>query len=748
MIVFIQKYQKVFFGFIAAIVIFSLLFLGTFSTLVDGEKIEDPIVGQTVDGASFRLSEVKAMARFIGSDREDAASNFCNDGVIRHDLLDTGLAQLLIGNYFEPLKKDLETRSEKAKKFRPYKHPQVEGLSAEIIWNRFLPELSRNLAFLRQQSEITPKTFDVFVALYQAQNHFSSETLRRVLQLQEQRYQIPPDPRLHQGDLSLFGFHSVNDWFGSRFVDLSAQFILNGAALAEQKGYVVSLEEAKGSLYSIFAESIRTKFKEGASFSLSQHLRSLGFDLNSAAKVWRKVLLFRRCFQGVSQSSFIDRLPFSNFAGYAQEKIFADLYQWPSALRLKNFHDLIEFQIYLSAIAPSSKNPLALPETVFSQEIIEKNFPELVPSLYQTKVREVSLAEAALLAPIKQVWDWELDEKNWEELQQLFHFIPSAKTKKERAQILGQLNPKNRSDLDRFVRINLLKDCPEWLDRALACAPLKEMTLAVAENLSVLPHVEQGERFASLLASAAREDGSAQKELLNYSDDKKTAYRIEDIKSLPRSVLTFAEARKRGILTQMADRILESEYLKIRKDSPAKFQNEKGDWKSFYEVKEIVAKHVFKDLLKSISSLEKKEWTDADYAVYRLLAPARWAQEDLKKKGTASTWLLRGEDPLLQQFKLEEKEIVIQRTGQEEWMKTSAFAMLPEEWSPIHVPSNGDISFFYLSRKQAVETPILEQIFFGKETLGADAQRYMAERFLESVKLKKSIIIPLQGDLE
>ena len=751
MMIFIRKYQRLFFSVIAGTVICSLLFWGTFSVLSDEEKPVDRVVGHAVDGSTVRMSEVKALSRFLASDRQDiiqgphVLANLCNDGVIRHDLLESGLAHLLVADYWDPLEKELKTRLERVKAFRPYMHPQVSALSAQTIWERFLPSIPRDLSLLQQQTEVTEKTFALLVSLYQQQSYFSPETLRHFLQMQQRQYQIPFDLRLQQGDLSLFGFHSLKDWFGNHFIDLSAQFILNGACLAEQKGYRVSLEEAKGDLSLIFEESMK-KLKDDfkGSLSFNDHLRSLGFDLNSAAKVWQKVLLFRRYFQGVSQATFMDRLPFMDFASYAKETAILDLYQWPKEMRLQSFNDLIEFQVYLSAIAPSLKDSLALPSSIVSQEEIELHFPELFPTLYRVKMSEVSLQQAALLAPMKDVLDWELDEKNWQKLQSSFSFIPSSSTKKERLQALEGLNSKNRLELDHFVRKTLLESHPEWIAASLSSVPLQEKTLAIAEHFSVLPHVEKKEPFASLLAAAAKGDGAAQKELLTYSDDGKVAYRIESVESLPRSILTFKQAKEMRIVSSLADRVLRNEYFKMRKASPEKFQDKAGHWKSFYDVKQVVAKHFFSSILKKISSIEQKEWTDADYAVYRLLFPARLAWEDLKKNGLDSQWLQKEGDPLVQQFKLEKREVEIQRTAHEEWMKNEAFIMVPKEWSSIQVPPTGDISFFYLSEKHLPETPILEQIFFGKEILSADAQRYIAARFLESLKSKKSIVIPLE----
>lgn len=751
MIVFIRKYQRIFFSVIAAMVIFSMLFFGTFSVLSSDEKPKDPVVGQTIDGSVFHLSEIKALSRFISSDREDwEHPNLCNDGVIRKDLLRNGVADLLVASYFDSLKKGLEQRVERAKKFRPYAHPQMQMLSAQTVWEHVLPSINANMALLQKETDISSKTFTLLSHLYQDQELFPAESLRRLLLMQQRQYKdITFDPRLQRGDFSLFGFHTVADWFGSDFVDLAAEFILNGAKLAEQKGFSVSLEEAKGDLSATFEESKKQLKKSGVSSlpCLSIHLRKMGFDLKSAAQVWQKVLLFRRYFQSVSSATFMDRLAYTDFASYAKETATLDLYQWPKELHFKTLDDLVEFQIYLSGVFRPEKNPLHLPSQILPIEKVEKKFPELAPSLYRAKLTEISLQQLALRVPLRDVWKWECDEIHWELLRKEFRYLSSAATKEERFQLLEKLEPKNRGEIDTFVRMILTSQRSDWISEALAAAPSEEKLLMIGGSFSSLSCIEKPELMNSLLISAAKGDEEASQKLLSYSDDGKTVYRLEAVSHLPRKILSFKEAKEQGILAQLKSRALQAEYVKIRELSPEKFQNKKGDWKPFSEVKDAVIKQLFSDLFKAVASLEKKEWTSEDYARSRLLVPTRAAQEALKKNTAASEWIRAEGDPLIQQFKLEKGECRIQRTSkEEEWMK--AFASSPNEWSEIRVSSDGDICFFYLKEKIPAAEPIFEQLSFGKETIGADAQRYVAERFLESLKLKKSIIIPLQGEQE
>lgn len=749
MLEFFRKYQRYFFVFISIVIISSFSFFGTFSTFSQEAKQEDRVVARSVDGSPLMLSEVRALSRFIETDREDPSGhgflpNLCNDGVVRYDLLRTGLADLLAASYFDAMKGEFVTRLDRVKRYRSYVHPQIPMLSAEAVWDRFFPAMGKELSVLKNQEEATHSTFSHLSKLYQQQSYLTPETLRTLLVYQHQHLGLRVDPRLQNEDLSLFGFHSLSDWFGRPFLTLASQFILNAAAVAEQKGYQVTLEEAKGDLLVQFHRSLQKMKSDSSEQSLtfSGHLRNLGFDEKSAAEVWRKVLLFRRYFQGVGQTAFVDRLPFKDFALYAREVANLAVYEWPQALRLRNLDDLLEFQLYLSAVAPKPENPLDLPSLFYSTEVVESDFPELVQSTYRVKCKEVSISQVALRAPVKEVWEWELDEKNWDALKGAFSFLPQSCSREERFQSLEKLSPQERSRVDSYARLRVLERHPEWVEEATLAADIREQTISISKASSSLSRIDKPWRLCSLLDRAARGEEEAKRELFAYSDDDKTLYRFEEIEKLKDPhILTFRDAKSQGILARIVDRSLSAAYPKLREKHRSKFESEQGSWRPFSTVRGEVAKIVYRDVFDAIQGLEERNWTDDLYAKFRLLTATRKAYQ-------APDDFTRHMDTLEDQFKLERSELSIQRTSQEEWMKEKAFVMMPNEWSPIRVPPNGELSFFYLIDKKPCENPILEQISFGKELIAADAQRYLAEKLLESIFQTKSIAIPMEVENE
>lgn len=758
MLEFFRTYQRYFFVFVTIVIVTSFVFFGTFSVLEPEQKREDRRVGYAVDGSSLMLSEVRALSRFIASDQDDVfirhrkeIPNLCNDGVVRNDFLQSGLADLLVAAYFEPLKADLASRYERVKRFVPYAHPSLPFINVEAVWDRLVPAMRSELLAVKQESEISSASFSKLSRLYQHQSHFNPEALRRILLMQHRQISgQEADLALQSADLSLFGFHSLVDWFGHQFLDVVAEFILNAAAAAEKNGYQVTLEEAKGDLLRNFQLAMKKLSESQAAPSLSwqQHLHSLGFDEKNAASTWRKVLLFRRYFQGISQASFVDRLPCREFGAYTNETAVIHLYQWPAALRLKTLQDLIEFQTYLSLVAPPTKDPLALPATYFSLEEVKANCPDLVHTTFRAQVSEISLLEVALRAPVQAVWDWQLDEANWQTLINEFAFLPCRSSRKERFETLEKLSSDQRAKVDTFSRLRLLDCHPEWIDEALTSTQAEEKILFLSSNRSSLPRIKQPRHLESLLFLAVKGDEEASKTLLRYQDHHGTSlYCIKEVELVEiEHILTFCEARRLSLLAEISDQWLQKEYLKIRGKSSDKFQSSQGGWKPFFEVKDEIARSVFFNVFEPLENLAKAQSKEDQLFSCRMLAPTQAAFLELQKNPETSQWIQTTKGGLQDQFKLERTEQHIQRTHKEKWMREKVFQMYPHEWSLVQVLPNGEISFFYLLDKRPGEAPILDSISFGKELIVADAQLYLAGKLLEEIVEKKSIMIPLQGE--
>ena len=182
-------------------------------------------------------------------------------------------------------------------------------------------------------------------------------TLRYVLRYQEKQYNwLQPDEKLNQIDLSLFGYHTIEDWFGPHFTRLVSEFIINAAILAEKQGYDVSKAEVLADLVrntQVSYQQNRDNPNLGVTSPeeyLSEQLRRMNMDQARAVKVWRQVLLFRRYFHDAGATALVDPVVNKNLHQFAHENITVDLFQLPKSLQLASYDDLQKFEAYLQAV--------------------------------------------------------------------------------------------------------------------------------------------------------------------------------------------------------------------------------------------------------------------------------------------------------------------------------------------------------------------------------------------------------------
>ena len=746
MLEFLRKYQKFFFFIIAVMVISSVVFFGTFSTFSGPETREDKTIGKAIDGSDLKLLQLSALARFLSSDRDDVAIagraapiNLLNDGVVRRDLLSTGIADILVRGNYNLFKDQLENKFQRVKSYRSYEHPEAPFLSAKSVWQRFAPDINREWSFLQSEAGSNEETFSHLVNLYQLQSALPPEWLRRVLMMQEQQYNwLRADSRLRQEDLSLFGFHTLTDWFGKDFVDLMAQFIHNGAIAAEEKGYKVSLEEAKGDLRHNFSEAMQKlqAAKWPVEMSYKDQLHLLGMDETEAASLWREVLLFRRYFQDLGAAAFLDRLPYTEFAALAQEKAIVDLYQWPTSLKMTTALDLYSFQTYLKAISPST-DVAVLPSLLFSVGEVAKNAPELVGVEYRAKVIAVDKREVSLRAPLKELWAYETEEAMWKKLKSEFPFLQpvAAKTPEERFQALEKLGPELRGKVDFYARRFLVDKHPEWTEEALERTEGTDTKLVLCNGKIEMPYIADPERLGSLFAQIPTSPEIALPSLQHFETEE-AVFRFENIEKVSEpKIKTYEEAKSDGSLMKLVNHGLEKGFSKVRSKFPAE--------KELNDVKEQVAEIMLSDWKKKLQDLDAPLWT----SYWKTLASK--AKEDLILNRNRDIWLKEeGMDPLLSQFKMEWTEKEITRTAEEDWMSNEPFVLVPNQWSPIHTAGDGAVQFIFLKNRISCEEPILEQLSFGKGLLAADVHRVLAEKLLETMRQKKAIVIPLQPEQE
>lgn len=729
MMKFIRKYQWYFYVVVTTMVVISFSFFGTYGA-VSNAAGRDVTAFHTIDGRPVPRSELEEMALFISTDSFDKlmtgpylGANFLNDGVIQNSVIETGLGTVLIQQFPEIYRGDLETRLHREKRYTPYTHPELPFISAKGVWNYFAPSINSQLEYVQQSTNpLDPSVVKAKMGLYLAERRFPSYALSQMLHYQEKQYG-KPDPNLNRVDLSLFGYRSLDDWFGPRFSRMVAEMIINSAVLAEQKGYRVSNEEAWADLLRNGQKSFHDLTTNGIVVApslndyINGQLRRMGMDASKATKIWRQVLLFKRLEEDLKQSQLIDAQTLASLNQYSLEEVEGNQYQLPKPLQFSDFKNLEHFEIYLDQIAKrGSKGDLMIPKEFLSVSEIQRNAPELVQKRYLVEVSKTDLKKLQMQISLKETLDWELDENHFNQLKKEFADLGVSQSGAldQRIQALSNLDAPQRAKVDAYAMREIVLAHPEWLERGLEASKPETMTLSIRfkGGKAPLAGINNSQALMDLLDKESF--------VAKYSQDQDHYYRIRVLdRSSGPEALTFEEAEKAGVLAQLSKKVLEPYYLQIR-ETETGFKKDNGSWKEFSEVEEKVAQEYFKPLLSAIEKQNNQTSMIPDIAAsLRFQYYANQVKSELEKKGSSpfveakkapetNPQKLGSRPSLSQQFLFIEEPKTIARSSEEADLE-QVFALKPGQWSPVSTPPHGDITFFQVKAAQIKNDP--QQMF-------------------------------------
>lgn len=794
MLDFFRRNQRFFFIIITVVIVISFSFFGTYNTLSDS-PFREQIAFKSVDGTTVTRHELDEMATFIGTDSADKilfggmwGPNFLNDGVITKNFLETGLGVILASSYPQDIAPDLLARLDKEKRYSLYAHPQAGFIGTEAAWNYFAPGMANTYNALRASEDPTSaQALKARAALFLMEKKFPQSILRQVLRYQEKQYNwVTPDRDLDRTDLSLFGYHTVEDWFGPRFVRLASEFIINAAAIAEQKGYQVTKADALADLM----RNSELSYKQNAGSPnlgvassqeyFNEQLRRLGMDQMGAANVWRQVMLFRLLFQDMGSSVFVDPYTFQKINGYALESVEGEIYRLPKDMRLKDFKALQKFETYLDGISQRSEDDrakLKLPTTFLTTAQVAQSTPELVQKKYTLEIRQINKKNLEGNVVVKDSWNWEVSDKGWEQLKKQFPELGVKKgaTREERFAALDSLDRKTRSSVDAFARTAVVEEHPEWIAQALADSQPMNTTIGIHEKgeNALIVGLKSGKDLMVLLDAAplagqnpadikpAAKEAAAK--LANYTANQKVYYSITVIdRATEPEILTFAEADVDGVLDTLVDRKLEAAYAKVRDQDPKAFKKEDQSWRDFEDVKEKVAELHFAKILDAIQSSynaavgadSKADKMIPDYAATLRFYPyvndlkgkmqkdpsqaAALTKAPADGKADAKTTL----SSLADQWKLERAPYKTARSGSDSALDHMyAFNLPGGEWTKVNTPANGDLNFFHVGSKGngLTDKIVADNVAKARHILSDDVQQRLMYQVVQTIQEKGAI---------
>ncbi len=680
MLQFFRNYQKFFFGIIAVVVIMSFSFFDSYGVM------------QGDGGQARELREDEALTRLMANNGK--VPNFLHGHLFQNEWIEAGLVAQVAQVHFDEIREDVAERLDKIKRYRPYVHPQAPFLSAMTIWGHFAPELADHLKEIKEK-EVSPAAFGALLQLYMDQVACPPELVRHILQYQQSSCgDVIPDPALAQGDLALAGLHGEAEWFGDKLVSLVIHEVLEGAAIAEEKGIRVSWEEARADLVRNLYEGLSREQKdltpELAASYFPQQLHLLGLEERQAIKAWQKALLFKKYMDGVDKEISIDPTPYQQRARFNGETVDVVAYKLPQELRLSTFLELQKFQYYLEAACGASSKSLALPEQFLSLEQIEKKHPELIEKVYTVEVASASKSALENRISLKETWEWEMDEAHWKELKKEFSSVASmlSATREERFIGLEQIDAKERLKIDEFARNRIINDHPEWMQEELAKAELRPMSLKIRLKGGTLPleGIGSPQTLAGLLDAG---------DVASYSGDGKHFYRIV-LKEKPseKTRVALGEVLMDGTFDEIAGKKQVADLIKA----------------------------IEKDYVQAGRALPEEPTTDF-YASRRLFHFMK-AQNEALALGAAPQGL----------WPLEKKEMQIQRKERGFFDSEELFSRTVGDWSTVAVKDTGEMGFFHLVDRKQGQLSYEEELQKDREALIAEAKKKWVQELVPVIE--------------
>lgn len=769
MLYFFRKYQKGFFFVITFAIVISFLFFGTYGTMSSTPKIENKPLCRGLGNQTIFQQDLNALCHLMstsvfdsmGSDRK-SIPNFLNDGVIERDFLATGLGTLLAKEHFDLLKNELQFRLEKIKHYRPYVHPAASQISFENISQRFSPTFLDKYQMLKSKTDQpTWESFALLSQVFLEQAVLPKEMLRQMLLMQQNQLGIANDPTLAQKDLSLFGFKTVQDWYGPRFITLAGQWILNLAQLAEKRGMEISAQEVKQELFKNIQIGFQHIFRKEQLHpeELEQYYRTilhhLGMQEETLISTWRKVMLSRRLTDEASQTIWFDPIACQQFEAFTKEGAQVELYEMQEPFQLTDFLSMLKCQLYLEAIAKdkaSLRKTLHIPVEIAEIQEIEKRAPELVERKYLLEWTSISKAELAKQFSLKETWDWEVTDQNWILLAKQFPELASLKavTKKERLDALDALESKLRLKVDLFAKAKMLDEHPEKILLALEQGSSHSKEIGIRSQGSHLPFATKNneKELISLLEKAplkGETPNAISQKLQFYTPDKEIYYNIHVIERAPeKRVALFKEVMEDQTLERLLDRQLEAAYPEVRKKEPRLFTQVNGEIKPYQQVKKEIGKILFADLLQTIQKQYQNTFgplpVNAEDLPLNFYSNARFLgfiqdEKQAIEQGVEKEPL----SPLLNQWQLKRSVQKIERCQSGALGKEALFTTALNGWSNIQMSERGNLKFYRVINRENPPAFPIESTEKAHQILAIDAKRDLFKQLLGQIQEKKAI---------
>ncbi len=766
MLTLFRKYQKIIFIFTTAIIIVSFTFFGAMNSMGGNSEVKEETLVKAIDGSSISLQKVERMLSFLSSshldlkDDQAMSVNLLNNGVLEKQFLSSGLGRLLAEKISTEIEKDVEKTISKAHSFQSYRHAKAPFITSEAIWAQFAPESAKLVSELTLNASSLSflKKFDLLSQGFLQHQTVPSSFIRKVIAYQSQQMaQGEEDPSLPYADVSLLGLHSAKDWMGETYIRAAAQVIINGAAYARKQGYTVSSQEARDAMIANAKEAVQLLAKDvGPETNFYQifltQVRNLGMNELESIDLWKDISLFQKLFQAASNSILLSPEIFPA----AKEQCLIEKYSIPSHLKFRDFTSFMKLQLYITAISSKKRSKdslLSLPVEFLPLSEIEKKAPDLVQRDYVLEYSELDLKKAASQIGLKETWAWQMQDKGWDLLKEKYSYLSKeAKAKEERFAELESVNPKQRLEMDKFSREQILSKDEERIKKELEFISPESRSISISSTGFELPFkgISNMQSLVALLEIAPLKgegnissiEAAAQEKMNFYTGDNQHYYKINLVERFSfKKIQTFAEADASGALRRMLDKKLESAYLEVRKKDSIPYMKKEGSWKPLAEVKEKVGLAIYSPVLKAIveeyqslygKDLTKEQTDSTEFYVQNWML--FHVNESLvkAKEGVIETQ----ENPLLAQWKLvQKKESILKK----DYPALSSFIFEEGSWSTILSLASEKLCFFKVLQNLEAAPFSEDEIEKIAAPLKREVEKTLFDQLFSEIQAKKAL---------
>ncbi len=715
--------------------VISFLFFGVLNLISPQDKEERELVEKD----AFSLLEGN-----LTEEEKNLMKLFCAfpEAFFEQWLVKTGIAALVMEKHQE-LGEDIERRKVDLLSYQPYVHPHAPFLRLDQLWERFSPQFFMKYEKLRAK-ENSSKTALLLGELYCEANHISPTLMYNVMRYMEK--QIPgtkQDYGLSPERLMLPNQHNLLEWLGAPFLSQLAHFVYEGAKMAQEKGVYVSSKEVEKDMEKYLEQDSSTK--KISSYQAKKHLRERCNKVYLKEKAffhaWKTSLLVEKFMKEVGQGVLVDHLFYDQIQDYAHQVVQVQEFLPPADLDFSSFQQMLQFQFYLDAVSPPpyARDLKKLPHVFYAIEEVKKHFPQLVHHKFSLEVAKVEVEELYGLLSLKEVRDWQISDKGWDNLKNQFPPIRHTAIGIDRKIFLYSQPEELQKRIDLYSFSQVVQLHPEWFEQKLKEKKREPFFGSIAYEGA--PVLFPDFRYQSSFLIEKLQTLPLQEEAFFYGPDH-TYYAVKVLeKTEEAQIMTFEEAKRLHVIEPLFTAYLEKKYKEIRKTSSSSFSNAKGEFKPLKEVQDQVGAIVYADLLKQIA--EKEEDVSV---IAKLRLKGFMAEQRLEQMAGFSAPVEKELSGLYHQWTIKSRENVIRApqvafegnfsptkgafAKKEESLFQEALQLQPGEWSSLHVTKEGPL-FFKVEKSYVDEEAKKTQLYKNQQKLSEEAQHLLAVEILQ-----------------